>query len=730
MMTSASLTEVLVTTRRPTVTAHSLRRRLPVLIFALLGLLGAAFAWMAYDQVERALRASGIERIEAAAQRVAELLAQGATARIADTKRLASDPQVQQTAVSSDMGPDYKVPAAVQAFVSRNPQTTVWLYDGSGQIRGRLATGTQAPAGPDTAAPGSSSLEGVSPLRSEAGRVSYHTTVSIPPTDTHASPRFLSIQRPLGSSQAVVLIERLIGSGAVLKFGNASGTVWTDLSAPTTAPPVTAPGTAATYARETGEKWVGIAVPVTGTPWVVWVEVAEHTMLGPARTLLRKMLPITLVLMALGALAVYRVSGRITKPLEHVADAAEAIAGGDYTRRVTADRPDEIGRLATSFNVMAARVAESHDSLERRVAERTHELEQAREELDRFFSLSLDLLCIAGLDGRFRRVNPAWESVLGWTSADLVAAPYMDFIHPDDQAVTAAESEKLTSGAVTLTFENRYRCKDGSYRWLSWKAVPLVTKGLIYAAAHDVTEQKRSERALHSHASELANANRELEAFSYSVSHDLRAPLRHIDGFAQALVEDYADRLDGTGLNFLSRIRAGAQRMGALIDDLLSLSRVTRAQLKRTDVDLTSLVREVSARLQEEDPSRPVDWRIAPALRVRGDAQLLRVALENLLGNAWKFTSKRADAVIEFSVATTSPDGDRTYVVRDNGAGFDMAHAHKLFGAFQRLHGVAEFPGTGIGLATVQRVVRRHGGNVWAEGSVGEGATFFFTLEA
>jgi light-regulated signal transduction histidine kinase (bacteriophytochrome) len=236
---------------------------------------------------------------------------------------------------------------------------------------------------------------------------------------------------------------------------------------------------------------------------------------------------------------------------------------------------------------------------------------------------------------------------------------------------------------------------------------------------------------MHSHASDLANANRELEAFSYSVSHDLRAPLRHIDGFARALAEDYADRLDGTGLNFLSRIRAGAQRMGTLIDDLLSLSRVTRTQLTRTDVDLTSLAREVSARLQEEDPNRPVDWRIAPAVRVRGDAQLLRIAVENLLGNAWKFTSKRADAVIEFSVAPTSfPDGARTYVVRDNGAGFDMAHAQKLFGAFQRLHGVAEFPGTGIGLATVQRIVRRHGGNVWAEGSVGEGATFFFTLEA
>jgi PAS domain S-box-containing protein len=715
--------------RQSTVAVHSLRRRLPVLIFALLGLLGAAFAWMAYYEVERTLRVSGIERIEGAARRVAELLDQMATARVAETKRLAGDPLLQQSALAGEIGPDYVVPAPVQAFVAKNPLTTVWLYEGSGRLVGRLATGTQAPAGSGAAAPPPAPPAGVSSLLSEAGRVWYHTTVPIPSTDTHAPPRLLSIQRPVASSQAVGMIERLIGSGAVLKFGNASGSVWTDLSAPTTAPPAAAPGTAATYTRASGEKWVGIGVPVGAAPWLVWVEVAEHTLLGPARSLLRRMVPITLVLMALGALAVYGVSGRITKPLEQLAGAAEAITAGDYTRRVDVDRRNEIGRLGTAFNVMAARVAESHESLERRVAARTHELNQTRDELDRFFSMSLDLLCIASLDGRFRRVNLAWESALGWTSADLIATPYLDFVHPDDRAGTEAEAEKLAQGATTLSFENRYRCKDGSYRWLSWKAVPLVTEGLLYAVARDVTDQKRSERALLEHASELANANRELEAFSYSVSHDLRAPLRHIDGFAQALVEDYADRLDDTGQDFLSRIRAAAQRMGRLIDDLLSLSRVTRMNLKSTRVDLTSLVRDVSTRLQQEDPKRSVDWRIAPALWVQGDAHLLGVALENLLENAWKFTSKRADAVIEFSEGA-SADGARTYVVRDNGAGFDMAHLPKLFGAFQRLHGVSEFPGTGIGLATVQRIINRHGGRIWAKGAVGEGAAFSFTLEA
>jgi light-regulated signal transduction histidine kinase (bacteriophytochrome) len=236
-------------------------------------------------------------------------------------------------------------------------------------------------------------------------------------------------------------------------------------------------------------------------------------------------------------------------------------------------------------------------------------------------------------------------------------------------------------------------------------------------------------RELGQYSAELAAANRELEAFSYSVSHDLRAPLRSIDGFAQALAEDYEDRFDDTGRDYLSRIRAAAQRMGMLIDDLLSLSRVSRMELSRADVDLSAIVREIAARLSEQEPGREVRWRIEPEVRVHGDLQLLRVAMDNLLSNAWKFTAKRRDAAIEFGVRNL-PEHGRVVVVSDNGAGFDMAHAGKLFGAFQRLHRATEFPGTGVGLATVQRIVRRHGGRIWAEAAVEQGATFFFTVEA
>ncbi|MCW5576631.1 MAG: response regulator, partial [Burkholderiales bacterium] len=225
---------------------------------------------------------------------------------------------------------------------------------------------------------------------------------------------------------------------------------------------------------------------------------------------------------------------------------------------------------------------------------------------------------------------------------------------------------------------------------------------------------------------QLTTANEELEAFAFSVSHDLRAPLRQIDGFAAALCEDYAGRLDATGDGYLSRIRAAVSRMGTLIEDLLRLSRVTRAELRLARVDLSGLVAAIAAEMQRENPSRKVDLRIRPGLHAEADPGLLHVALANLIGNAWKFTGRRADAVIEFGAGLHR--GVQAYFVRDNGAGFDMAWADRLFGTFQRLHADSEFPGTGIGLAIVRRVVRRHGGDIWAESADGQGATFYFTL--
>jgi signal transduction histidine kinase len=234
------------------------------------------------------------------------------------------------------------------------------------------------------------------------------------------------------------------------------------------------------------------------------------------------------------------------------------------------------------------------------------------------------------------------------------------------------------------------------------------------------------EQRVAARTAELQTSNKELEAFSYSVSHDLRAPLRAIDGFSKALLEDCGDALGETGTLHLDRVRNAAKHMGLLIDDLLNLARLSRAELRRAPVDLGVVGKEIAASLAEGQPERQVSFVVAPNLAAEGDAQLLRVVLDNLLRNAWKFTSKRPNARIE--LGQTGTNGKRVFFVADDGAGFDMAHANLLFAPFQRLHRQSEFEGTGVGLATVQRIIHRHGGRLWAEGAVGNGATFYFTL--
>jgi light-regulated signal transduction histidine kinase (bacteriophytochrome) len=255
----------------------------------------------------------------------------------------------------------------------------------------------------------------------------------------------------------------------------------------------------------------------------------------------------------------------------------------------------------------------------------------------------------------------------------------------------------------------------------------------VLAMLEDITGRKESDEQIRrlnvqlaTRAHSLEQANKELESFSYSVSHDLRAPLRSIDGFSRIVLEDCADRLDVESRENLQRVRSASQRMGHLIDDILRLARLTRAELRRTPVDLSALARAVSAELRSTEPKRQVQFIIAPNLVAEADDSLMRAVMENLLGNAWKFTSKQPDAKIEFGCTSTA--GVPTYFVRDNGVGFDMQHAAKLFSAFTRLHVDAEFPGSGIGLASVQRIIHRHGGRVWATGEVGKGATCYFTL--
>jgi PAS domain S-box-containing protein len=330
----------------------------------------------------------------------------------------------------------------------------------------------------------------------------------------------------------------------------------------------------------------------------------------------------------------------------------------------------------------------------------------------------------------FERFNRAGEQTLGMKREQLIGKNDYDFF-PADQAqfFQARDRDTLQSKALLDIPEEPIQTANGT-RWLHTKKVPILDEqgepAYLLGISEDITERKEAASALIRAKDAAEAANRELEAFSYSVAHDLRAPLRSIDGFSQALLEDYNDKLDDEGRSHLKRVRNAAQRMAMLIDDLLKLSRLTRAELRRERVDLSALVRAAADKLAESAPGRAVELQVAGELWVNADTRLLGVVIDNLLDNAWKFSRSRSPAQVQFGVEEV--DGVPAFFVRDNGVGFDMSYVDKLFGVFQRLHAVHEYEGAGIGLATVQRVVHRHGGRTWARGELDRGATFYFTL--
>ncbi len=505
---------------------------------------------------------------------------------------------------------------------------------------------------------------------------------------------------------------------------------------------------------------------------------------------LRQMPQMTLWIFSIGVLVllvitlglVVALRQTIVRPISTLAEAAEQVrTQGDYSRRVPASGADEVARLGRSFNSMMEAIAQRGDDLRRINLFHRTILDHA----------AYGIISTTP-DGLVTSFNLAAERLLGFEAQEVVGKQTPALWHdPEEIAQRARELSRELGVTIAPGFdvfaalpreglpdqrEWTFIRKNGTRvpAFLSIAAL-RSERGEItgYAGlAYDVTERRQAEEALRKLNEELERrvkertadlqargdelkdnqralmnivedlhektmaleatnerleaVNSELEAFSYSVSHDLRAPLRGVDGFSQALLEDYSDKLTDEGKHYLHRIRSGAQRMGQLIDDMLKLSRVTRGEMQMERVSLSTFALEILRDLARREPERRVTTTIAPEVVVVGDVRLLKIVLENLLGNAWKFTSKRPEATIEFGL---SRQNDRlAYFVRDNGAGFDAAYSGRLFGAFQRLHTTEEFPGTGVGLATVQRIIHRHGGRIWAESQVGEGATFYFTL--
>ncbi|MDX5151430.1 MAG: ATP-binding protein [Acidiferrobacterales bacterium] len=437
----------------------------------------------------------------------------------------------------------------------------------------------------------------------------------------------------------------------------------------------------------------------------------------------------------------------LTLPIDRLTLAARAMADGELDTRIEPSGAREVVVLGQSFERMRDAIKKQMTDLAGTNAKLELEIEHRREaegERDQLISIieaAPDFIGMADISGNTLYLNRAGREMIG-----VGDRPATELVIPDYHPPWAGELVLKTG--IPTAIENGYWSGDTALLTADGREIPVSQilmshrnsageVAYLSTIIRDITQRKRDEdeiRALNTtlehrvrlRTKELETANRELESFSYSVSHDLRAPLRAIDGFSNALLEDYGDTLNDEASGYLNRIRKAVLRMGDLIDDLLNLSRITRADFRPENINLSTLAEQIVKELQDATPEREVEIVIAPDLNGSGDPLLLQVMLSNLIGNAWKYTTKKDNAHVEFGAKNEY--GETVYFVRDNGAGFDMQYADKLFGAFQRLHTEEEFSGTGIGLATVARIIHRHGGRVWAESEPGNGATFYFTL--
>lgn len=387
------------------------------------------------------------------------------------------------------------------------------------------------------------------------------------------------------------------------------------------------------------------------------------------------------------------------------------------------------------------REIQRQSELLRRMQEERHQqqLNEAVERIEwetrrnRFFNLSIELLAIANYRLELTQVNPTWHTALGYSDEELKAQPFVDLIHPDDRAGTIETIMKIMAGAAPAYIENRVRSRTGGFRWLGWTVAPFAEEELLYIFARDITERiereaevRKLNESLEKHSAELQAANRELEEFSYSISHDLRGPLRAITGYSEIILADYVKKLDKEGRQMVEAVSRNSLHLTKLIDDFLSFFRFGRTQVNPIHFDMKALAQAAIDVVRPVNAMRTLDFRVGPLPAAFGDRSMVRQVLVNLLANAVKFTAPVKHAIIE--VGAMSQGGRTVYYVRDNGVGFNMKYYDKLFGVFQSLHKDEGFDGTGIGLALVHKIVRRHGGEIWAEGKVNEGATFYFTL--
>ena len=416
---------------------------------------------------------------------------------------------------------------------------------------------------------------------------------------------------------------------------------------------------------------------------------------------------LAIIFLSIAFFMAFRLTKRIVEPIQNLIQSTKQLSDGNLRTRAKIYDVDEIGLLAHAFNIMAGNLEQSTVS---------------RGYIESILESMFNCVLVLDNKGTILTVNRLTVQTFGYSKTELIGLSMSEILREDISLIdpnTNIETEAYTRSGEHFSVMVSVAVLDEQAK---------MPSNLRVCVIKDISESKRLESEIKERNIALSAANQELEAFSYSVSHDLRAPLRIIDGFSQALVEDAGGQLQGEAKMHLERIRAGVQRMGQLIDSVLNLSRLTRASMSIIDLDLTAMAKNIIKELHNLEPQRKVEVLIHENLHTNGDLVLMKVVLENILGNAWKYTSKKEVAKIEFG--KTVHEGVDTFYVKDNGAGFDMTYAKKLFTPFQRLHTQSEFTGTGIGLASVKRIIHRHGGTIWVESTLNQGTTFYFIMNS
>jgi hypothetical protein len=712
----------------------SIATKLPLGLATLLLVIMGAMTLLVYREVRSASIDSAFARLEGVSQLLSDLLGAQQRQRVALITRIAERPEVRAYLLSGDAAAGAALSTLLQPPASGAAAVSTEIWDGVGARL--LRAGAELPAmEPARAQALMATLRDGPPAAlgsyelAEDGGVRFSVIARV--LEGSALRGYVVERRQVtGSPQEVRQLTELIGSEARLVLGNTAGDVWTDLAAQVDAPPTTAFGHdgVTRYTRANGEVVLARVLAIPSTPWSLAIEFPEAPVLAQARRVLSRAAFLSLLLVALGATAGWYLSRRISMPLREVTEAAEGIAAGRRAAPVREGRKDEVGRLAASFNTMMARIEDARHTLEALV-KRYRVL---------FDDNPLPMWLYDRENLAFIDVNGAAIEHYGYERAEFLERTLVDLRLPGDPAPGPEDN-----GRARIT---RHRRSDGSVIdvEVTRRHMDLGERPVVLALANDVTTRLAAERGMRESRAQLERlnaelegrvaertaaleaANRELEAFSYSVSHDLRAPLRAVDGFAAVLEEDYAAELPGEAQRYLTLVRHSAQQMGQLIDDLLTFSRIGRQSISPTRVDMNELARGVVDETRRQQQERAIEVVIDSLPPAVGERSLLKQVLANYVQNAVKFTRNREAARIQ--IGHHFANGETAYFVRDNGVGFDMRYVDKLFGVFQRLHSADEFEGTGVGLAIVQRIIQRHGGRVWAEGAVNDGATFYFTL--